>query len=135
MSKKQILDYRLELEDVKENELPEKDKDKIINFNDNLSNNYGLFGIDVLENDNLYFKGRIISNTKSENNAKLKLLPVTIIQLERILNYLVKNEEYSAKFNDFEIKYQGYYEDKDINVEMFTIYKKRRNNYAIRRRF
>lgn len=74
MSKKQILDYRLELEDVKENELPEKDKDKIINFNDNLSNNYGLFGIDVLENDNLYFKGRIISNTKSENNAKLKLL-------------------------------------------------------------
>ena len=74
MNKKQILDYRLELEDVKENELPEKDKDKIINFNDNLSNNYGLFGIDVLENDNLYFKGRIISNTKSENNAKLKLL-------------------------------------------------------------
>lgn len=74
MSKKQILDYRLELEDVKENELPEKDKDKIINFNDNLSNNYGLFGIDVLGNDNLYFKGRIISNTKSENNAKLKLL-------------------------------------------------------------
>lgn len=74
MSKKQILDYRLELEDVKENELPEKDKDKIINFNDNLSNNYGLFGIDVLENDNLYFKGRITSNTKSENNAKLKLL-------------------------------------------------------------
>ena len=30
MSKKQILDYRLELEDVKENELPEKDKDKIL---------------------------------------------------------------------------------------------------------
>ena len=68
-----------------------------------------------------------------EEIEEMRISPVTIIQLERILNYLVKNEEYSAKFNDFEIKYQGYYEDKDINVEMFTIYKKRKNNHVIRR--
>ena len=71
---KQILDYGLELENVKENELPEKDNGKIIQFNNSLSDKYGLFVVNVLENDNLYFRGRIISNTKSENNAKLKLL-------------------------------------------------------------
>ena len=71
---KQILDYSLELENVKENELPEKDNEKIIQFNNTLSEKYGLFEVDVLENDNLYFRGRITSNTKSENNAKLKLL-------------------------------------------------------------
>lgn len=71
---KQILDYGLELENVKESELPEKDNEKIIQFNNNLSDKFGLFEVDVLENDNLYFRGRIISNTKSENNAKLKLL-------------------------------------------------------------
>ena len=71
---KQILDYGLELENVKENELAEKDNGKIIQFNNSLSDKYGLFVVNVLENDNLYFRGRIISNTKSENNAKLKLL-------------------------------------------------------------
>lgn len=58
-----------------------------------------------------------------EKIEEMRISPVTIVQLERILNYLVKNEEYSAKFNNFEIKYQGYYEDKDINVEIFTIYR------------
>lgn len=71
---KQILDYGLELENVKENELPEKDNKKIIQFNNTLTEKYGLFEVNVLENDNLYFRGRIISKTKSENNAKLKLL-------------------------------------------------------------
>lgn len=71
---KQILDYCLELDNVKENELPENDTDKIRQFNKDLSDKYGLYGVYVLENDNLYFKGRIKSNTKSENNAKLKLL-------------------------------------------------------------
>lgn len=71
---KQILDYGLELENVKENKLPEKDNEKIIQFNNTLSEKYGLFEVNVLENDNLYFRGRIISKTKSENNAKLKLL-------------------------------------------------------------
>lgn len=71
---KQILDYGLELENVKKNELPDKDNEIIIQFNNILSEKYGLFEVDVLENDNLYFRGRIISNTKSENNAKLKLL-------------------------------------------------------------
>ena len=69
-----ILDYGLELENVKENELPDKDNEIIIQFNNILSEKYGLFEVDVLENDNLYFRGRITSNTKSENNAKLKLL-------------------------------------------------------------
>lgn len=58
-----------------------------------------------------------------EKIEEMRISPVTIVQLERILNYLVKNEEYSAKFNNFEIKYQGYYEDKDTNVEIFTIYR------------
>lgn len=71
---KYILDYGLELENVKENELPDKDNEIIIQFNNILSEKYGLFEVDVLENDNLYFRGRITSNTKSENNAKLKLL-------------------------------------------------------------
>lgn len=74
MNKKQILDYGLELENVKENELPEKDIEKMKEFNKSLSDKYGLYRINVLENDNLYFVGRIKSNTKSENNAKLKLL-------------------------------------------------------------
>ncbi len=73
MDEKQILDYELELENVKENELPEKDTE-IKEFNNSLSNKYGLHSVYVLKNDNLYFVGRIKSNTKSENNAKLKLL-------------------------------------------------------------
>lgn len=71
---KQILDYCLELENVKENEIPEKDNEKIIEFNNTLVSKYGLYEVAVLENDNLYFQGKIYSNTKSENNAKLKLL-------------------------------------------------------------
>ena len=53
------------------------------------------------------------------------ITPVTIIQLERILNYLVKNKEYSAKFNNLEIKYQGDYENQNESFEMFTIYRKK----------
>lgn len=83
---KQILDYSLELENVKENELPEKDNEKIIQFNNTLSEKYGLFEIDVLENDNLYFRGRITSNTKSENNAKLKLLIAEINEFYKKYN-------------------------------------------------
>lgn len=74
MMSKQILDYCLELENVKENEIPEKDNEKIIEFNNTLASKYGLYEVAVLENDNLYFQGKIYSNTKSENNAKLKLL-------------------------------------------------------------
>lgn len=83
---KQILDYSLELENVKENELPEKDNEKIIQFNNTLSEKYGLFEVDVLENDNLYFRGRITSNTKSENNAKLKLLIAEINEFYKKYN-------------------------------------------------
>ena len=83
---KQILDYCLELENVKENELPEKDNEKIIQFNNTLSEKYGLFEVNVLENDNLYFRGRITSNTKSENNAKLKLLITELNEFYRKYN-------------------------------------------------
>lgn len=71
---KQILYYCLELENIKENELPEKDTEKITKFNNSLADKFGLYAVDVLENDNLCFKGKISSNTKTENNAKLKLL-------------------------------------------------------------
>lgn len=56
-----------------------------------------------------------------EEIEKMKITPVTMVQLERILNYLVQNEEYSAKFNNLEIKYQGDYE----SFETFTIYRKK----------
>lgn len=60
-----------------------------------------------------------------EEIEEMIITPVTIIQLERILNYLVKNKEYSAKFNNLEIKYQGYYENQNESLEMFTIYRKK----------
>ena len=60
-----------------------------------------------------------------EEKEEMIITPVTIIQLERILNYLVKNKEYSAKFNNLEIKYQGDYENQNESFEMFTIYRKK----------
>ena len=60
-----------------------------------------------------------------ENIKGMQLSPVTIIQLEKILNYLVQNEEYLAKFNNFEIKFQGDYENHDEAFEIFTIYRKK----------
>lgn len=60
-----------------------------------------------------------------EEIEEMIITPVTIIQLERILNYLVQNEEYSAKFNNLEIKYQGYYKNQNESLEMFTIYRKK----------
>lgn len=60
-----------------------------------------------------------------EEIEEMIITPVTIIQLERILNYLVKNKEYSAKFNNLEIKYQGDYENQNESFEMFTIYRKK----------
>ena len=60
-----------------------------------------------------------------EEIEEMIITPVTIIQLERILNYLVKNKEYLAKFNNLEIKYQGDYENQNESFEMFTIYRKK----------
>ena len=60
-----------------------------------------------------------------EEIEKMRITPVTMVQLERILNYLVQNEGYSAKFNNFEIKYQGYYKNQNESLEMFTIYRKK----------
>ena len=60
-----------------------------------------------------------------EEIEEMIITPVTIIQLERILNCLVKNKEYSAKFNNLEIKYQGDYENQNESLEMFTIYRKK----------
>ena len=64
---------------------------------------------------------------KKEEIEEMRISPVTVVQLERILNYLAKtkNPEYAAKFNNFEIRYQGYYEGKEGNIEMFTIYRKK----------
>lgn len=60
-----------------------------------------------------------------EEIEEMNISPVTKVQLERILNYLAKNEEYAAKFNNLEIRYQGYYEGKEENIEMFTIYREK----------
>ena len=60
-----------------------------------------------------------------EEIEKMRITPITMVQLERILNFLVQNEECSAKFNNIEIKYQGYYENQNESLEMFTIYRKK----------
>ena len=60
-----------------------------------------------------------------EEIERMRISPVTVVQLERILNYLSKNEEYSAKLNNLEIRYQDYYEGKEGNIEIFTIYRRR----------
>lgn len=64
-------------------------------------------------------------NMDKENIEQMQISPITVIQLERILNYLVQNEEYSAVFSDFEIKYHDYYEGENEMVEMFTICRKK----------
>ena len=64
-------------------------------------------------------------NMNKENIEQMQISPITVIQLERILNYLVQNEEYSAVFNNLEIKYHDYYEDENEMVEMFTICRKK----------
>ena len=64
-------------------------------------------------------------NMDKEDIEQMQISPITVIQLERILNYLVQNEEYSAVFNDFEIKYHDYYEGENEMVEMFTICRKK----------
>ena len=70
---RKILTYSLELEDVKESKILD-DLDKITEFNKTLADKYNLYTVSVLENDNLCFEGKLFSNTKSENDAKLKLL-------------------------------------------------------------
>ena len=60
-------------------------------------------------------------NMNKENIEQMQISPITVIQLERILNYLVQNEEYSAVFSDFEINYEG----ENEMVEMFTICRKK----------
>ena len=65
-----------------------------------------------------------------EEIEQMQISPVTIIQLEKILNYLVQNEEYLAKFNNFEIKFQGDYENNDEIFEIFTIYRKKRSDIS-----
>lgn len=60
-----------------------------------------------------------------EEIEEMRTSPITVVQIERILNYLAKNEEYSAKLNNLEISYQGYHEEKEGNIEMFTIYRKK----------
>lgn len=58
-----------------------------------------------------------------EDIEKMNISPVTTVQLERILNYLAKNEEYVAKFNNLEIRYQGNYEVENDNKEVFILYR------------
>ena len=53
----------------------------------------------------------------------MRISPVTTVQLERILNYLVKHKEYAAQFGNMQITYQGDYEIENNNEEMFIIYR------------
>ena len=69
-----ILDYELELEDIKENELPESDTKELQEFNESLVEEFGIDNLYVLENDNLLYTGKIRAMTKRECDAKLTLL-------------------------------------------------------------
>ena len=57
-----------------------------------------------------------------EEIEEMRISPVTTVQLERILNYLVNHKGYGAKFGNIEIGYQGIYETENKNKEMFIIY-------------
>lgn len=70
----------------------------------------------------LFDKDKEIQNSQVEMHKieearnKMKLI---------LQNSEIKSEEYSAKLNNLEIRYQGYYEEKEGNIEMFTIYRKK----------
>lgn len=84
-----ILNYELELEDIKESELPESDTEELIDFNKALVEPYGLDDIYVLEkNDNLLYVGKIKALTKRECDAKLTVL---------ISNLKAKYKKYGIK--------------------------------------
>lgn len=58
-----------------------------------------------------------------EEIEEMRISPITTVQLERILNFLVNNGEYSAKFDNLEIRYQGDYDNQNKRIEIFTIYR------------
>lgn len=65
--------------------------------------------------------------TKEQKEAiemkEMRISPVTTVQLEKILNYLVDHKGYGAKFGNILIGYQGIYEDENKSKEMFIIYR------------
>lgn len=52
---------------------------------------------------------------------KIQICPTTIVQLQRILNCLVNNKEYVAKFGNMGISYYG--DGKIENTEVFILYR------------
>lgn len=57
---------------------------------------------------------------------ELKLSPITINQLQKILNYLVENKEYNVEFGDIEINFDGVYEIFGKNNEVFIIFREKK---------
>ena len=57
---------------------------------------------------------------------ELKLSPITINQLQKILNYLVENKEYNVKFGDIEINFDGVNEIFGKNNEVFIIFREKK---------
>ena len=58
-----------------------------------------------------------------EEIEQMQISPATIIQLERILNYLVNHKGYGTKFGNILIGYQGIYEVENKSKEMFILYR------------
>lgn len=58
-----------------------------------------------------------------EDIEEMRISPITIVQLQRILNYLVKNEDYEAQLRNMQITYQGNYEIENDNKEVFILYR------------
>ena len=50
---------------------------------------------------------------KKEDIENMTISLITIIQLERILNYLVQNKEHTALFSNVKITYQDEYKDSE----------------------
>ena len=60
---------------------------------------------------------------EKEKIENMRISPVTTVQLERILNYLIKHKGYSAQFGNIKIVYQDEYEIENDNKEIFIIYR------------
>ena len=61
---------------------------------------------------------------EAEEKICMNITPITVMELEKLFNYLVENEEYMAKIGNLKIKYMGTTED---------IYNKTREMFYIER--
>ena len=65
----------------------------------------------------------------SEEKIAMNITPITIMELEKLLNYLVEKEDYMAQIGKFKFKYMGVTEDTlNGTREMFYIERGKNGN-------